>query len=265
MNQDKLLNRLPIAKNESIKHVIRHHWIVYAGPYLTAVIASIIILVAALLVNNVISYMGGEIGLGLILIVTFLIIVGIFGLASIPAYMKSQEMLVLTEATLLLQRKPDIFAVQISQLNLQHVEDVNIERGFLGNVFNYGHLNIETAGEMENFIFNVVANVDDVARLIINSHENYMAALQTGHIQTTIDPREPLSGKAWHGPSSWPNRPPQSDGNPSDTVKSNQVPNTAPNQDQPGLDTRSVQIKPAPPMGSSAAINTTYETRDTKI
>jgi hypothetical protein len=127
-------------------------------------------------------------------------VVVIWFLATIPAWMHSQEVIVITEATLLILIKPDIFSIKTSQLNLSHVEDVNILRGFLGNILNFGDLNIETAGEMENFEFRVIGDVDNVARLIINCHENYMAAMQSGHIQTTIDPREPIKGNAWHGP-----------------------------------------------------------------
>lgn len=59
-----------------------------------------------------------------------------------------------------------------SELNLDRFQDVKTEiKGPLANIFNYGDVHVQTAGEEQNFIFEQIANPHQVARLILELYE----------------------------------------------------------------------------------------------
>lgn len=59
-----------------------------------------------------------------------------------------------------------------SELNLGRLQDVTAEiRGVFGNLFNYGNVYVQTAGEMVRFEFDRVPNPNGVAKLILDLYE----------------------------------------------------------------------------------------------
>lgn len=62
-----------------------------------------------------------------------------------------------------------LFHRQINELSLEDVEDVSvILKGFLGTIFSYGSVEIQTAGSKPNFIFDDVPNPREVSQLILD-------------------------------------------------------------------------------------------------
>jgi hypothetical protein len=106
-------------------------------------------------------------------------------------------MLILTEESLMQYNKPTIFTSKVSQLNLQHVADVTVKQDAIGSMLGYGHIAVETPGEQDNYEFNVLAQPNIIAKAIVEAHENYAAALESGQIQTTLGRRAPVPGNAW--------------------------------------------------------------------
>lgn len=65
-----------------------------------------------------------------------------------------------------------LFARTISELDLYKIQDVTGESmGFLQTMFNYGNVYVQTAGEVERFIFEEVPNPREVARKIMELSE----------------------------------------------------------------------------------------------
>ncbi len=65
-----------------------------------------------------------------------------------------------------------LFARTISELDLYKVQDITGEsRGFLQTMFNYGHVFVQTAGEVGRFNFEEVPNPREVARKIMELTE----------------------------------------------------------------------------------------------
>ena len=59
-----------------------------------------------------------------------------------------------------------------SELNLERIQDVTAEvKGLLGNLFNYGNVYVQTAGEVERFQFDNVPNPHDVEKMILDLYE----------------------------------------------------------------------------------------------
>lgn len=198
MNEQALRDKLPIGSHEKIIKVIRHHWFAYVSVYIGSALRILLILSVVPIIGvyhndlqlsasaaGVIAAGGGM----------FAVIVGLFSL--IPAWLKKQEYLVLTEEALMQVNKPSIFTNKVSQLNLVHVSDVTVNQDAIGSLLGYGKLVIETPGEQDNYIFSMVNDPRGVSKAIVEAHENYAAALESGQIQTTLGSRPPVNGTAW--------------------------------------------------------------------
>lgn len=198
MTEEQLRTKLPIGQHEKILMTMRHHWFAYvsiligAGFICLALFATLIGLRLSqdsLGIND--QMMSALLALGLFIIG----VIAAFSL--VPVWLKKQEMLILTEESLMQYNKPTIFTSKVSQLNLQHVADVTVKQDAIGSLLGYGHIAVETPGEQDNYEFNVVATPNVVAKSIVEAHENYAAALESGQIQTTLGTRPPVPGAAW--------------------------------------------------------------------
>lgn len=67
-----------------------------------------------------------------------------------------------------------LFSRKISQLGLDKIQDVSAEqKGITQTMFNYGHVDIQTAGELPNFNFKDVPNPNDIAQKLMEIEEDY--------------------------------------------------------------------------------------------
>ena len=68
-----------------------------------------------------------------------------------------------------------LFTTKYSVLGLANVEDVTVvQNGFFAHAFNYGVLNIETAGEQENFKFKYCPRAEECAKVLMQIREKYL-------------------------------------------------------------------------------------------
>ena len=185
---DKFLHaKLPISQDEKILAIYKHHWFAYAATLLVSGVIIVVIMGILLYVTATqatTSSIANNKAIILAVGAVFSLLVAVFSL--IPLWLKSQEQMVLTEEAILQILQPTMFANKISQLNLQHVADVSVRQDFWGTMFNFGKITIETPGEQDNYEFTEVSKPQDVAREIIDAHENFQAALQSGRIATTL-------------------------------------------------------------------------------
>jgi hypothetical protein len=198
MNEESLRKRLPIGSHEKILKTVRHHWFAYVSVYIgTAFIIAVIFAVIAIInLNKNDLQISGAMSSAITFVgLIFAVIVGLFSL--IPAWLKKQEYMVLTEEAIMQANKPSLFTNKVSQLNLVHISDVTVNQDTLGTLLGYGKIVIETPGEQDNYIFTVIPDPRGVAKAIIEAHENYAAALESGQIQTTLGQRPPVVGSAW--------------------------------------------------------------------
>lgn len=62
-----------------------------------------------------------------------------------------------------------VFSQKISELTLPNIEDVSSEiTGFLGTVLSYGRVEVQTAGEKVNFVFENVPDPHEIEKLIFS-------------------------------------------------------------------------------------------------
>jgi len=83
--------------------------------------------------------------------------------------------LLITDRNLVMITQRSLFNRKISRLSMSNVEDVNVEqRGVLPSILNYGILTIQTAGEIDNFIFKFCPQPNDYAQKILEARERYV-------------------------------------------------------------------------------------------
>ncbi len=199
MNEESSLKqKLPIGSNEKVIKVIRHHWFAYVSVYVATalIIALIFVVIGIINVNReelqISSQASSIISVSAVILAAF---VGVFSL--IPVWLKKQEFMVLTEEALMQIKKPSLFTNKVSQLNLVHIADVTVSQDVIGTMLGYGKIVVETPGEQDNYIFTVLPDPTGASKAIIEAHENYAAALESGQINTTLGQRPPKPGAAW--------------------------------------------------------------------
>lgn len=183
----KLHSSLPISKDEQIIAVFRHHWFVYAVIILGAIAGIIVVWITAFMLNANLSgqdavgtAQNGDVIFAGASLVTLFIAVG----SLIPLMMRAGEHLVVTDEAIFQVLQPSVFNSKISQLSLAHVNDVSVRRDFFGTILGYGTITIETPGEQANYHFRAAEEPDVAAKEIVEAHENFQAALESGRVAT---------------------------------------------------------------------------------
>ena len=91
-----------------------------------------------------------------------------------------------------------LFVKHSGQLSLESLEDITSEKnGLLMQMFNYGVLKAETAGERSKFMFLYCPKPEEYARLILNARESFMLShkekQEVGHTQAAQQPLPPAT------------------------------------------------------------------------
>ena len=101
------------------------------------------------------------------------VIVGVMLTLATIVYRKSK--LTVTDRNVVQIIQNGLLNKRVSQLSLANVEDVTSQqKGILANLFGYGTLNIETAGEQTNFYFSYCPNPHRVAKIILHAKDDFL-------------------------------------------------------------------------------------------
>lgn len=113
-----------------------------------------------------------SIGLALILVIGSGLLLELLIYLAIKIYRGNH--LILTNERLVLIYQAGIFHQAVSQLNLVDVQEATVKQPhLLANLFNYGTITIETAGEKDNLKFKLAESPHLFARQLDNAAEMY--------------------------------------------------------------------------------------------
>jgi uncharacterized membrane protein YdbT with pleckstrin-like domain len=99
----------------------------------------------------------------------------LFFVLFIATYIYRQSMLLVTDMNLVQILQKGLFVRKVSRLSMSNVEDVTAEqKGILPTIFNYGTLTVQTAGEMENFVFPYCPNPNKYADRILDARQAFV-------------------------------------------------------------------------------------------
>ncbi len=131
------------------------------------------------------SFGGTVINYGTIALVSILAVFLIGLMLSLATFIYRKSKLTVTDKNVVQIIQNGLLNRKVSQLSLANVEDVTSEqKGIFSNLFSYGVLNIETAGEQTNFYFNYCPNPHRVAKIILHAKDDFMLATgQTGSVR----------------------------------------------------------------------------------
>ena len=94
----------------------------------------------------------------------------------IGAYLYTSDVVLVTSEKIAQFLHQTIFNRKISQLSIGDVQDVTVtQKGIFAQIFNYGTLVIETAGEQQNYTFPYTPKPYEAAKVIVGSHEKDVA------------------------------------------------------------------------------------------
>ena len=180
---------LPIDSDEKVLAIYRHHGFVYVLPLLAGGLVIVILVGLAALLSN--QTVGGSAIVATeyqkyvyVTAIVLSILTAVF--TTIPIWLRSKEYVVLTDEAVLQVLRPGLFANKVSQTSLEGVSDVSVRQDFPGTILGYGKLTIETPGEQDNYEYTYLPQPRDAAREIIEAHEDFSAALQSGRLPTTL-------------------------------------------------------------------------------
>lgn len=153
-------------EDEQTLAVVFKYW-----PYLVPGIIAFLLLVGgglALVIFGILQ----NILIGISGVLVFLL--GIFfGLAVL--WIWKNNMMLITDQHIVDVDQYSLFSKSVSTLQLSRVQDVKATIvGFSQTILNYGVIEIQTAGEKENFYFDYIKNPYRVKTLIIEIHQDFL-------------------------------------------------------------------------------------------
>lgn len=168
-----------LEPGESILTVVHRSFIGLVGIYLAAIAAvvaifSVFIIAAPDLFDTSSDTISFQLTLLMLLGATFLVLI-LFA----ATYIYRQSRLMITDRSIVQISQKTLFNREVSRLSISNVEDVSSEqRGIVASIFNYGTLTVQTAGELENFIFTLCPNPNHYADVIIEARKDYADKLK---------------------------------------------------------------------------------------
>lgn len=172
MVKQKILN---LDKSERIVLEIKRHPIGLWGFYIFGAISTFIILGILFFVTSQNDSFNVEIPQS-VYAVSFSLLIAIFvAFTWIGIFVYKENELIVTNENIIQILQFGLFNKQVSQLNLAKIQDVSVDQvGIIQTYFNYGTLEIETAGEAANFKFKYTPNPNTAAKIIIEAHEDFI-------------------------------------------------------------------------------------------
>jgi uncharacterized membrane protein YdbT with pleckstrin-like domain len=90
-------------------------------------------------------------------------------------YVYRRNILVFTNLHLIEVEQYGLFNRSVSQVSFTRVQDVTGTRtGFFATIFNYGDVEVQSAGEEQQFIFHYAHDPEGVANAALLTHEQFM-------------------------------------------------------------------------------------------
>jgi hypothetical protein len=162
-------------KGESIKLLIRKHWIIDAKIGLQFFLFFVIPLIGSFWVTGLFWDGVGTDGFYLSVMAScfyFMLV-----LAYITTHWLNEEldMIIVTNERVIAHDQVDILHRQISETNIAQIQDVKgIEKGFLQSMLRFGSLDIQTAAQKIHFIIKDVSSPEESARILLTIREAYL-------------------------------------------------------------------------------------------
>jgi len=169
-----LAQGLPLESGEQVLATIKRHPIGLVVIYLQA-LGAVIALggLAFLLAPDFLRDLSGE-AYTLLTVFSILMLALLAFVLMLATSVYRQNRLIITDHGIVQTLQKGPFGRKTSRLSMSDVEDVTSEqKGILQTIFNYGTLNVETAGELKNFVFPYAPNPSHYANIIVDARHKF--------------------------------------------------------------------------------------------
>lgn len=185
MNLDEIIHRKP---DEKVIYFLRRHWIIYAFDLL---LISLLLVVPFVVYYAVANWwpqlLTGPVSRPLLILTggAYLLLIWLFLLSSfVDFYLDAW---IVTDWRVLNIEQKGLFSRVVSELDLAKIQDVTSEvEGFFPYIFNFGDVHIQTAGEVERFVFEQIWRPHEVRKSLLNLVETNRRRQGAAIIATAI-------------------------------------------------------------------------------
>jgi membrane protein YdbS with pleckstrin-like domain len=176
-----MANPFQLDADEQVELDVRRHWINILPVWLS----SAAMVVAAVALSFVFGLFRDNVAKFLPSVLSTIILVVLIALALLifltGTWVYRQNRLVLTNKHLIRVEQDGLFSRKVSQLALGRVQDVNgVRRGLIATVLNFGSVEVQSAGEDEEFVFIQMPNPSGLADQLMKAHDRYAGGQPDG-------------------------------------------------------------------------------------
>lgn len=119
------------------------------------------------------------VGVVMLVLAAFMVVVML-----IATVIYRQSKLIMTDKDITEVTQEGLFNRRIAQLNVSNIEDATADRrGVFQTLLNFGILNIETAGETDNFYFHYCPEPDKYAKVVLQLRENFLSNRERDNVE----------------------------------------------------------------------------------
>ncbi len=170
--RDKILETIGQEGDEKVILILRRHKIVFLLPTLGFVFLFILGIISLVFLINSVPVSTKSPFLNFMVIIGssyFLSLILVFFIYWLDFYF---DVSVITNTRIIDIDQHGLFYRDIAKLNLKQIQDVNVVmKGIFETFFNFGDVHVQTAGTQRNFDLNKVPNPQEVAKKILDLHE----------------------------------------------------------------------------------------------
>ena len=178
-------NLINLQENERVEFILRRHWIVFV---LNLLVPLVLVLAYGLIAQVLIVAFPNIThapysNLGLLVTSAVMLFAWLLMLATwIDFYF---DVWIVTNQRLVDIDQIGLFNRKTAELNYRHMQDVSVyQQGFLQTTFNYGSINIQSAGTVVKFNFDKAANPHEIEAKML---ELYNSAMKRGGQADDVD------------------------------------------------------------------------------
>lgn len=157
--------------NEKIYVAAREHWFILFMKYLAIFVLAVLPLPIKLFVIDPLEVSTDT--SSLLGLVSQLYYLGLLAAAFMVWVLYYLNLHIVSEKRIVDIDQRGLLKHEVSELNLETIEDVTSDtKGLFGNILNYGTVYVQTAGAVERFEFENVANPSKIANIILTLYEH---------------------------------------------------------------------------------------------
>lgn len=162
------------GKNEEVILVVHKHWSYLAVPFVIGFVLMFLLFYFYYSIRMSDPLNFGDQGIYEALLTVFAMFIFLYMATS--WLIRYYNVIILTTEHLVEIEQPALFSRKTSVLDLGHIEDSASSRpGFFATALGYGNVEIQTAGEMRNFLFNHFGRPEELQRKIMAQKDIYLS------------------------------------------------------------------------------------------